>query len=96
MFGFGIPELIVLLMFLVVPVLWIAALIDAIKSDFNGNNKVIWIILIILIPLLGSVLYFFIGRGQRLNSNSISKLCACGAAISKTASFCSQCGNNIS
>jgi hypothetical protein len=43
-------------------ILWIVALVDCIKS--NNPNKVVWIIVIILIPFLGSILYFLIGKGK--------------------------------
>ena len=41
-------------------VLWIVALVDCIKS--SNPNKVVWIIVIILLPFLGSILYFLLGR----------------------------------
>jgi hypothetical protein len=41
-------------------ILWIVALVDCIKS--NNPNKVLWIVLIILLPFLGSILYFVIGK----------------------------------
>jgi uncharacterized RDD family membrane protein YckC len=43
-------------------VLWIVAIIDCAKS--NNPNKVVWIIVIILLPFLGSILYFLFGRGR--------------------------------
>jgi len=43
-------------------ILWIVALVDCIKS--NGPNKIVWIIVIILIPFLGSILYFLIGKSN--------------------------------
>jgi len=43
-------------------VLWIAAIVDCAKS--SNPNKVLWIILIILVPFLGSILYFFFGRSR--------------------------------
>lgn len=48
------------ILYIVCVALWIFALIDCIKS--NNPNKIIWIIVIILIPFLGSLLYFLIGR----------------------------------
>jgi hypothetical protein len=39
------------------------ALIDCIKG--NSPNKVVWIIVIILLPFLGTILYFLLGRGSR-------------------------------
>jgi len=43
-------------------VLWIAAIVDCVRS--NNPNKVVWIIVIILIPFLGSILYFLLGRSR--------------------------------
>ncbi len=43
-------------------VLWIMALVDCLKS--NNSNKIVWILVIILLPFLGSILYFLIGRGR--------------------------------
>lgn len=43
-------------------VLWIAAIVDCAKS--NNPNKIVWIIIIILIPFLGSILYFLLGRSR--------------------------------
>lgn len=44
-------------------VFWIVALVDCIKS--NNPNKVLWIILIILLPFLGTILYFLLGKTSR-------------------------------
>jgi hypothetical protein len=41
-------------------ILWIVALVDCIKS--SNPNKIVWIIVIILLPILGSILYFLFGR----------------------------------
>jgi hypothetical protein len=41
-------------------ILWIVALIDCLKS--SNPNKIVWIIVIILLPFLGSILYFLIGK----------------------------------
>jgi hypothetical protein len=43
-------------------ILWIVALVDCIKS--SNPNKVVWIIVIILVPILGSILYFLLGRSR--------------------------------
>ncbi|MET0262209.1 MAG: PLDc N-terminal domain-containing protein [Rariglobus sp.] len=45
---------------LLILILWIFAIIDCVKS--NNPNKVVWIIVIILVPFLGSLLYFLFGR----------------------------------
>ena len=41
-------------------VLWIMAIVDCAKG--NSPNKVLWIIVILLLPFLGSILYFIFGR----------------------------------
>ena len=48
---------------------WIWALVDILKNDFNGSNKLIWLILVLAVPLIGVILYYFIGREQKLPSN---------------------------
>jgi hypothetical protein len=44
-------------------VLWIWALIDVIKREFsNPNDKIIWIIVILLIWIIGPLIYLIAGR----------------------------------
>lgn len=44
-------------------VLWLWALIDCIRRQFtNPNDKILWIVLIILIAWIGPILYLIIGR----------------------------------
>ena len=45
-------------------ILWIVALVDCIKS--SNPNKVVWIIVIILLPFLGSILYLALGRTRTI------------------------------
>jgi hypothetical protein len=46
--------------------LWVSAFVDILKSNFKKNNKLIWIIIIVLIPILGAILYFMMGRKQKI------------------------------
>ncbi len=48
------------LIYIACVILWIVALVDCIQS--SNPNKVVWIIVIILLPFLGSILYFLLGR----------------------------------
>ncbi len=50
--------IIVPLFFLIVP------LVDILKNEFNGNNKIIWIMVVIFLPVLGGMLYFVLGIGR--------------------------------
>jgi hypothetical protein len=47
-------------------VFWIWALIDILKSEFTGSNKLIWLLAVIMVPLIGMILYWFIGREQKI------------------------------
>lgn len=46
--------------------LWIFCLIDVLRNKFDQNDKVIWLLVVVLIPFLGSLLYLFIGRNKQL------------------------------
>jgi Phospholipase_D-nuclease N-terminal len=44
----------------------IICLIDILRNEFPGHNKMIWFLVVFLLPLIGSVLYFFIGTDQKV------------------------------
>lgn len=64
----GLPELLVMLLLLGLPGL--VALYDILRSDFVGNNKTIWVIVVILLPLVGTMFYLLIGRRQKSTSTA--------------------------
>ncbi len=49
-------------------VLYIYILIDIIKHEFTGYNKIIWILVLFFFPILGAVLYLIFGRSQRIKN----------------------------
>jgi hypothetical protein len=53
------------LLWLVITVLDIIALVSLLKSGADTATKLLWALLIILLPLIGMVLYFLIGPGRR-------------------------------
>jgi hypothetical protein len=59
--------LLTLFIVLFIILLPLAALISVLTSEFQGNDKIIWVLIIIFLPFLGSVLYFLIGRDRRIN-----------------------------
>ena len=65
----GPQELIVILfvvpVFLIIPII---ALVDVLKSEFTSNNKLIWVLVILLSWIIGAILYFFIGRNQKIQN----------------------------
>lgn len=66
--GFIAPFQLLLILFIIgfVILFPLMALISALKNDFPGNDKVIWVLLIIFLPFLGALLYFLIGRPKRI------------------------------
>ncbi|MCK4880916.1 MAG: PLDc N-terminal domain-containing protein [Bacteroidales bacterium] len=67
LFLFGGGIIITLLVILFIFLLPLLALISVLMNDFPGNEKVIWVLIIIFLPFLGSLLYFLIGRGNRIS-----------------------------
>lgn len=57
--------LLVMLLLLVTPII---ALIDILKSEFDGNNKLIWTLVVLLGSFIGAALYYFIGRKQKIKT----------------------------
>jgi uncharacterized membrane protein YhaH (DUF805 family) len=49
---------------LVLLVLDIVAIVDCVQRSMDMGMKVLWIILIILLPIIGLLLYFLLGRKQ--------------------------------
>jgi hypothetical protein len=59
----GTAELFIMLFFIVLP---LVALIDILRSNFAGSNKLIWILVVLFANFIGSILYFIIGRKQKI------------------------------
>lgn len=47
---------------LVVLVLDIIAIVDVIKSSVDTGKKALWIILVLVLPIIGMIAYFLIGK----------------------------------
>jgi len=57
MFGLGAIGLII----------YVFTIFDVVSSKFaNPNDKLIWVVIVVLVPLIGAVLWFVIGRGKRI------------------------------
>jgi hypothetical protein len=40
---------------------------DVLRSNFpNSNDKIIWILVVLFIPLVGTLLWFLIGKGKTI------------------------------
>ena len=52
------------IIYLIVLVLDIIALVKLLQSGADTGSKILWAILIILLPVVGMVLYFLMGPGR--------------------------------
>jgi membrane protein YqaA with SNARE-associated domain len=65
----------IVLIFIMIGILpTIIALIDILRNEFSGNNKIVWVLVVLFGNLLGAVLYFIIGRKQKLSKTNKTRL----------------------
>ncbi|ETN94640.1 PLD nuclease N-terminal domain-containing protein [Zhouia amylolytica] len=56
--------LMLILILFIIPVIF--AIIDIVKHEFEGYGKIIWLLVVLFFYPIGVVLYFLIGRSQRI------------------------------
>jgi len=62
----GPSELIIILSVgLFVFLIPLLALVDIVRSKFEGNMQLVWVIIVVFFNVIGSILYFIIGRNQK-------------------------------
>jgi hypothetical protein len=67
-------QIILILVLVVIGILPTAiALIDILKSEFKGNEKIIWVLVVLFTNFFGAILYFLIGRNQKIINPEIDK-----------------------
>jgi hypothetical protein len=62
----AVELILVLLVGLILLVLPMISLIDILRNQFGGNDKLIWVMVVLFLPLIGSLLYFLIGTKQKI------------------------------
>ena len=65
---FGIAEIFIIVLFIFL--LPLIALIDILRSKFEGNNKVVWVLVVIFLTIIGAILYFTIGKNQKIKDSA--------------------------
>ena len=43
-------------------------IVDIVRSRFEGNMQLIWVIIVVCFNLIGAILYFIMGRNQKIGS----------------------------
>lgn len=52
------------ILWLIVVVLDVLAIVDCIKRPMSSDKKILWVVLILILPIIGLILYSLLGRGK--------------------------------
>ncbi|WP_096431612.1 PLDc N-terminal domain-containing protein [Labilibaculum antarcticum] len=62
----AIGMIVMLLIFALAFLLPLLALLDVLRNEFTNSNKLIWILIVLLLPFIGPIIYFIIGSKQKI------------------------------
>ena len=60
------------LMLIIGFIFWLTALIDIIRHEFTGSNKVIWFLAVTFIPIIGPILYITMSGRHKIVTNRVA------------------------
>jgi len=67
--------LILMLIGIALAIQWVFSIIDVLSQRFkNDSNKIIWIIMLIFVPPIGTFLYMFMRESQVIKKLSLSEI----------------------
>ncbi|MEX2234900.1 MAG: PLD nuclease N-terminal domain-containing protein [Cyclobacteriaceae bacterium] len=49
---------------IIILIIDIIVIVDIVKSNKDTEKKILWIIAVVFLPLLGPVLYYFLGKNR--------------------------------
>ncbi len=56
-----------LLRYLILPVFIVLAaiaLVKILKGNYRGNEKLLWIVVVVFVPIIGVILFYLVGKNQ--------------------------------
>ena len=62
----GVGMIIVILISILAFLLPLIALIDIVRNEYTNSNKLIWVLVVLLFPFFGPILYFIFGPKQKI------------------------------
>lgn len=71
-FAFGGIFIVLILIAIVASIFWLWMLIDCLTSNRPSGEKVLWFLVIFFLHLLGAIIYFFVARGDRGTSSTVT------------------------
>ena len=52
-----------------ITIFWLYTLVECVtKESSEGNDKLVWTLIILLLPLIGALLYYFVRRPERIKA----------------------------
>jgi hypothetical protein len=63
--GFLSVMLVVWVLGILATAFWIWMLVDALMNETDSTEKIVWVLVIVFLPVIGSLIYFFARRSQR-------------------------------
>jgi hypothetical protein len=88
----GVPTSSMILVFFALTVWFV---VDIVKSNFRGNDKIKWILLVTLVPIAGIVIYYFVGVKQKITQKTHYNCPKCREFILRDSHTCKYCGINL-
>jgi hypothetical protein len=65
--NFGVTEILLILFVMGCCILLpLLALIDIIRSKFEGNDAILMVLIVIFVPVIGPILYFILGPSRKI------------------------------
>ena len=51
--------------FCLVALVWVLSVVDIVRQHYSGSTTVAWIALVLVLPIVGSIIYWFVRRPGR-------------------------------
>jgi RNA polymerase subunit RPABC4/transcription elongation factor Spt4 len=85
----GVPLTSIILVFFALTVWFV---VDIMKSNFRGNDKIRWILLVTFIPIAGLIIYYFVGVKQKITQKTHYSCPNCREFVLREEHNCKYCG----
>jgi hypothetical protein len=85
----GAPITSIMLVFFALSIWFI---VDIVKSNFRGNDKIKWILLVTFLPIAGIIIYYFVGVKGKITQKTHYTCPKCRESILREAHNCKYCG----
>ena len=54
-----------LILILVLGIFWVWMLVDCLKRSFKGNDKLVWVLVLLFSHIIGAAIYYFVIKAQK-------------------------------